>query len=169
MPYVNITPVIVPSVKGLCTKPYSGHKNGCPNYAKKAGCPPSPLVLSDVIDIRKTVFAIYNRYPLSVHVQKMRDKFPSWSERQLYCCLYWQPTARRQLKAEIEKFLSEKWPQTVIVKCPEALGLNVTETMRQPLLELGQPTLEWPPVNYAYQIVLAGCPNPTAGGTDKGE
>jgi len=34
---------------------------------------------------------------------------------------------------------------------PEAMGVNVTETMKRVGIEL-----EWPPVNVAYQIALAG-------------
>jgi hypothetical protein len=39
----------------------------------------------------------------------------------------------------------------VIERCPEALGLNVTATMRMIGIDL-----EWPPREFTYQVALAG-------------
>ena len=38
-------------------------------------------------------------------------------------------------------------------KCPEGAGVNITETMKNAGI-----ILEWPPVNYTYQVALAGIP-----------
>lgn len=152
MSSVIVNPVIDPGVRKLCRKPYPNHKRGCPNYGKKEGCPPSVPMISEVIDVSRPVYAIYNVFPFGEHVENMRRKHPKWSQRQLECCLYWQNTARKQLREIINEFL---WTpgKYRIVECPEAQGVNVTETMRRVDIEL-----EWPPRIYAYQIVLAGCP-----------
>jgi hypothetical protein len=78
----------------------------------------------------------------------MEAKHPDWTRRQIECCLYWQPKARKQLKTEISKFRME-FPNYNIIVNPEAQGINVTETMAQIGIDL-----EWPPVNRTYQIVL---------------
>lgn len=40
MPFQKVTPVIDYKMRALCVKPYYNHKKGCPNFNKKAGCPP---------------------------------------------------------------------------------------------------------------------------------
>ena len=56
----------------------------------------------------------------------------------------------KQLRKQINVF-SENHPTLHIVYCPEACGINVTETMR-----LVGEILEWPPQTKTYQIVIAG-------------
>jgi len=80
----------------------------------------------------------------------MKENHPGWSDRQAYCCLYWQPRARKQLRAKIEGFLRIH-PGLKIITCPEAQGVNVTATMKLIGIEL-----EWPPREIAYQVVVAG-------------
>jgi len=82
----------------------------------------------------------------------MREKHPEWSERQLRCCLYWQHTARRQLRTKVADLLTQH-PGLVAVFVPEACGVNVTATMAS----IGI-ALEWPPVQFAYQVALVGSP-----------
>lgn len=67
------------------------------------------------------------------------------------CCLYWQPTARKQLRAEIARFKFMEQPRYKVVTCPEACGVNVTATMAF----IGH-VLEWPPTTVTYQVALAG-------------
>ena len=89
----------------------------------------------------------------------MRAKHPDWSKRQLECLLYWQGTARKKQKEQIEIF--KKWindEEYIITTVPEAMGVNVTETMKRIGIEL-----EWPPINVAYQIALAGFKKKHAG------
>ncbi|MBE3119588.1 MAG: hypothetical protein IMZ50_12650 [Candidatus Atribacteria bacterium] len=134
----------------LCAKPYPGHRRGCPNLAKKPGCPTGAPMIGDVLDLSQPVFAVYTVFDLGEHVARMREKHPSWSERQLRCCLYWQPRARRNLRAEIRRFLKDLGP-AVIVTTPEACGVNVTETM-----ETCGIYLDWPPETTAILVVIAG-------------
>ena len=73
------------------------------------------------------------------------------SKRQLECCLYWQGTARKRLKERINEFIFLADERYVVNTVPEAMGVNVTETMKRVGIEL-----EWPPVNLVYQIAMAG-------------
>lgn len=135
---------------GLCVRPYPGHPRGCPNFNKKKGCPPKVPALNDVIDLRESVYAIWNCFPLGAHVRKMKARHPTWSDRQLYCCLYWQGTARTQLRLMTQDALRRN-PTLTVVRCPEAHGVNVTATMASVGVEL-----QWPPREWAYQVVLMG-------------
>jgi len=153
MPWKQVKPVVDSKVRELCTRRYPNHPRGCPNFDKKRGCPPSAPLIGRLLDLESPVYAVYNVFPLGQHVEKMRGRHPGWTERQLRNCLYWQGTARKSLKAEIEKFevTRDHGGKLVVVMTPEACGVNVTETMKQVGIEL-----EWPPVQYALQIALVG-------------
>jgi predicted metal-binding protein len=144
--------VIDQSMRGLCKRPYPNHKKGCPNYNKRHDCPPKVPLISKVFDLSKPIYAIWNVFDFGGHTARMRDKHPQWSDRQVECCLYWQGTARKQLKAEVETFTTNN-PGYVILTTPEACGVNITETMKRIGIEL-----EWPPVTVAHQVALAGIP-----------
>lgn len=152
MPYSLIKPVIDLSVRQLCKQPYCNHPGGCPNYDKKVTCPPKAPPISKVIDLSKPVYAIWNEFDFAGHCNRMKVIHPDWSQRQVECCLYWQPKARKQLRREINTF-AFSIIQYVIYICavPEGAGVNVTATMKSIGIEL-----EWPPKIVAYQIALAG-------------
>jgi hypothetical protein len=150
MPFAQVIPVVDYSVKGLCVKPYLGHKLGCPNFHKRKDCPPFAPKITETLDIAKPVYAIWNAFDIGSHIAKMRAKHPRWSEHQLSCCLYWQPKARKALRSIIRAFLRDN-PHLRAISTPEAQGVNLTATMAS----IGI-ILEWPPRNIAYQIVLAG-------------
>jgi len=142
--------VIDRKMQGMCRLSYPNHPRGCPNFDHKRGCPPAVPLFSEVFDLSKPVYAIVNSFNLAEHVSRMKAAHPHWTDRQLACCLYWQPTARNQLKAEIARFRSGHQEYTVDT-CPEAKGVNVTETLRRAGIEL-----EWPPVQCVRQVALAG-------------
>lgn len=148
--WAKCVPVYEPEVRHLCAKPYPGHPRGCPNFGKRPMCPPQEPLLYDVFHRIGEFWLVWNRFDLGAHVARMREKHPDWSERQLYCCLYWQPRARKALAAQIREFRIIH-PGLKITTCPEAMGVNVTATMRA----VGV-TLEWPPITSAYQVALAG-------------
>ena len=100
-----------------------------------------------------SVYAIWNKFDFKSHCNKMRALHPDWSSRQIECCLYWQGTARKHLKSNIKLFLKE-YPQLIVVNCPEAQGVDITATMASIGIYL-----EWSPVDFTYQVVLAGHPN----------
>ena len=151
---VRIEPskIIVDSrIQKLCITPYYNHKNGCPNYNKKKGCPPNQPLINDVLDFNKEILLIYTEFDIKSHVEKMKEKHPNWSERQLYCCLYWQPKARKIHKHEIKLAIISETKIVKVVSCPEAHGVSVTETMRNIGVEL-----EWLPKNIARIVSLGG-------------
>lgn len=153
--YKKVEPVVDFSMRKLCARPYYGHSKGCPNYGKKKGCPPHSPTIDKLIllNIKQPVYAIFNKFDFKEHCDRMRNLHPEWTNRQVECCLYWQGKARKKLKGKILQFIF-KYPHYDIVQCPEGAGVNLTETMKQIGIEL-----EWPPVNYTYQIVLAGIKN----------
>ena len=154
LPFYRVKPIIDMKVRGLCVKPYYNHPKGCPNFSKKPGCPPECSQLKDLIllNIKQPIYAIFNKFNFKEHCDRMRAKHPEWTQRQVECCLYWQGTARKSLKEKVKMFLT-KHPHYDIVTCPEGNGVNITETMKNAGI-----ILEWPPVNYTYQIMLAGIP-----------
>jgi len=150
MPYKKVVAMLDSNVRILCIRPYPNHNKGCPNFGKKDGCPPQALLATEILDTAKPIYAIWNVFNLADHVARMKNAHPNWTWRQLVCCLYWQPKARKQLKVEIMKFKKEV-PGQIILKCPEANGFNITDTMKS-INEY----LEWPPQRITYQVVLAG-------------
>ena len=137
----------------LCIRPYYNHKNGCPNYGRKKDCPPIRR-FDRVCNMNAPVVAIFHVFPFGEHVKKMKNLHPRWSQRQAECCLYWQGSARKCLRRQIDlfkRFIAEE--ECFITEKPEAMGVNITATMRDIGIEL-----EWPPVSVTYQIALAGSP-----------
>lgn len=150
MPYKQVIPVIDYKVRALCVKEYPGHKKGCPNFNKKDGCPPQVKFFDTIYDVSKPVYAIWNIFNLQEHIDKLKIKHPDWTYRQLTCCLYWQPKARKSLLSEIKAF-KRLFSNLSVTTCPEGMGVNITATM----LNIGE-VLEWPPQGKTYQIALAG-------------
>jgi hypothetical protein len=114
----------------------------------------APL-FDQAFDLSAPVYAVVNEYDLGGHVARMKADHPDWSDRQLYCVLYWQPTARRALSERIKAALRD--PRCIGYRaetCPEAMGVNITETLRFAGIEL-----EWPPERVARQVALLGKPN----------
>jgi hypothetical protein len=101
-----------------------------------------------VYDLASSVYAVINEFDFAGHVSRMRAKFPAWSDRQVGCVLYWQPTARKAHAEAIADFLRSH-PGYGADTCPEAGGVNVTETLRLAGVEL-----EWPPQTVARQVAL---------------
>lgn len=153
-----VKPVLDLSVRELCKRPYTNHPKGCPNYGKKKGCPPQALLLNEVLDLAEPVWAVWVKFDLAAHRERMRGKHPNWSRRQLDCLLYWQGTVLKELRHKVCNFctmrlLYKQSKNLDAYYCPEAMGVNVTETMRQIGVEL-----EWPPKISVRKIALVGTP-----------
>jgi len=145
----KIVPVIDYSVRDLCIRPYHNHKKGCPRYGNKPTCPPCAALWDETCDIGLATWLFWTQFDLAEHRTRMEQKHPNWSMRQLVCCLYWQNGARKSLKEHIEKWDFPGFFQTIR---PEAMGINVTETMRQIGIEL-----EWQPERkWTYQVAMGG-------------
>ena len=142
-------------VRGLCSKPYPGHRKGCPKFNSGLNnCPPNAPNVFDVYDLRSDFFVVMNEFNIEQHMQKLSISHPKWSERQLRCCLYWQAAARKQLYQKVHHVLAQRgFEGFTSTMCPEAMGIDVNETMKR----IGI-ILEWPPIKLARQIALLGRP-----------
>lgn len=152
MPFCCVQPVLDQSVRGLCRKPYPNHPKGCPNFNKRATCPPTVPLIEKILVLTEPVYAIWNRFEFGEHVEKMRKAHPDWTDRQLANCLYWQGTARKALRVEVTAF-ETLCPSRLVLYVPEANGVNVTKTMARIGIRL-----QWPPKTVTYQVALAGVP-----------
>jgi len=119
--------VISHDVRDWCRYPYPNHPHGCPNYDHADRCPPRSLMLDEYFDTAKPVGFVYATFDLAAHVERMRQKHPNWSQRQLRCVLYWQGGARSRLKKATIKYMDQKgFPD--YTACPEGMGLNLFRT-----------------------------------------
>lgn len=143
-------------MRALCARPYPGHKHGCPKFnSGYVNCPPHAPKVFDYFHKESVFFMVVNEFDIGRHMQRLSEKHPSWSDRQLRCCLYWQSAARKQLLHKVDHVLSqETFKGFISTMCPEAMGINVTETMKRAGI-----LLEWPPLRVARQIALLGLPN----------
>ena len=148
---IRVTPVIDYSVRELCVQPYPLHPKGCPNVGKCDRCPPAAPLFDLVFDMTQPVYAVVNEFDLAGHVGRMREKNPTWSDRQLYCVLYWQPKARKQLETKIVDLCCGILSDYSAERCPEAMGVNISETLANAGI-----ALEWPPRKVARQVALLG-------------
>jgi len=107
-------------------------------------------MLADVLDLGRPVYVVWTTFAIGDHARRMKAKHPGWSDRQAYCCLYWQGGARKRLREKLRLALYET-NSSRSTFCPEANGVNVTATMAS----LGI-VLDWPPLEVAYQVALIG-------------
>lgn len=160
-----VKPIINDSVRNLCFKAYRGHPKGCPNFSKRDICPPKAPRIADCFDLSKRVMAVCVHFNIGQHIEKMRVKHPEWSDRQCACCLYWQGTVRKWLRKEVAYNLSRTalfdGGELISTDCPEAMGVDVTATMKQSGI-----ILEWPPKKIVRKIAFIGTANPSAQAKD---
>ena len=118
-----------------CRLPYPGHPQGCPNYGRRAKCPPHAPRVDAVFDLAKPLFLVHSVFQLEAHAHVMKVLHPEWSERQCRCVLYWQEKSRAELRARI-RIAWRLLRTTACAEIPEALGVNVYVTARQSGLHL---------------------------------
>jgi hypothetical protein len=109
-------------------------------------------MFDQVFTLNEPIYAIFSVYDLNAHVEKMREKHPEWTETQLLNVLYWQGTARKNLKqknSEFNKLFKEKG--YFVTTSPEAMGVDVTHTLQNVGI-----FLEWPARKQVYKIAMAG-------------
>ncbi len=135
----------------MCRCPYYKHPHGCPNYGKKAGCPPNQPLINEVFDFDRRIYVIYTEFDIGAHADRMQRLHPQWSDHQTYCVLYWQPRARIFQRQEEARALKE-YNLDYICRSPEAHGINITALMAR----LGV-VLEWPPRKITRLVSLGGC------------
>lgn len=138
------------NVQDYCLLKYPGHPRGCPNYGIKDGCPPGALMLNEILDMNKDIYVIYVEYDVRKFADRMKTIHPKWTDRQAYCCLYWQKIPRTELRAEEDRARTE-FGLTQISTSPEANGVNIQYLFRQ----LGI-SLEWPVRNISRHVSIGG-------------
>jgi len=110
-----------------CKYQYPGHKKGCPNYCKVQKCPPFSKYVTEIFDITQPLYFVFSEFDLLAHVEKMRNRHPKWTERQLRNCLYWQPRSRKQMLERTKQAILLLKTEMMHLM-PEAIGVNVYAT-----------------------------------------
>jgi predicted metal-binding protein len=135
-----------------CICEYPGHKRGCPNYGSKDDCSPNMPLFYEVFNLDYPVYAIYTCFDFKEHVEKMKALHPHLSERQCRCVLYWQAGARKIQKEFAQSVLAGFQPEHKgywLTDSPEAMGTNVTSTLKKCGI-----ALEWPCKERTYKMSL---------------
>lgn len=128
--------IFTPKTKLWCQLPYPNHPHGCPNYNKSPLCPPnSPEFTMDSLYGYKKLILLWVEFNFNQYKQEMGKKHPSFSQKQVECCLYYQNTLKNMLKLEITKY-----SPSLILGCGsgfgscysmESVGINVMMTLKK--------------------------------------
>ena len=153
-----VHPAINVEMRDLCKRPYPGHPVGCPNYGIRPTCPPEVETLGNYFDLAKPVWALWADFDIGFQAQRMKLLHSDWSRRQCVCCLYWQGGVRKFLREACAEWMQrcktacpDHASQLGLISCPEAMGVNVTATMKSIGVKL-----EWPPVKVSRMVYLVG-------------
>jgi hypothetical protein len=137
-------------VRSWCSLPYPGHPKGCPNVDKVSQCPSLIGMVDDIFDLSKAHYFVVVEFDIGDFAAGMKEKHPEWSDKQCRCCLYWQNTVRKNLRAYCNYFVAgvDNWIYTLI---PEAMGVHVFKTMRKLSI-----VLQRNPQELLYKVALIG-------------
>jgi len=116
-----------PRVRGWCKLRYPNHPKGCPNYGKHLGCPPQCAYVTQIFEMKAVFYLVHSEFDLASHVERMREKHPYWTERQLRNVLYWQGRSKKQLKQRVEEAQNLLGCDTYHTY-PEAAGVHMYVT-----------------------------------------
>jgi predicted metal-binding protein len=122
-------------VQGWCALPYPNHPKGCPNYGKHPNCPPNCQYVTQVFNMRACMYLVHSEFDLASHVENMRKRHPSWTERQLRNVLYWQKKSKNQMKERMFHAIKLTGCNTYHA-FPEALGVHMYATCLKAGLKL---------------------------------
>lgn len=156
----KVEPVYKPAVRSLCCKRYEGHPCGCPNFGMRDTCPPDAPLLVDYFDQTHPFWALWVDFDLAQWVQTKQIEHPEWTYKQCANLRYWQPKARKFLRGHAQAWMRNyvvRWKDLCckqgfeFTECPEAMGVDVTTTMKRIGVHL-----EWPPKNIVRKIYLLG-------------
>jgi predicted metal-binding protein len=143
----------------LCWKPYRGHARGCPNWKRKAGCPPGVRPIRFLIDLERSVYVAVNEFDLEAHCRMMAARHPGWSPAQCTNIRHWQATAWREWRKGFALWRADNsWASELLpLDCAEAARVNLTATCKTAGI-----VLEWPghleDFRIVRQVVLLGYP-----------
>jgi len=111
--------VVEERVRKWCLLPYPGHPHGCPNYGNRELCPPKARMFYELVQPPYVLVAVL--FDLNAHVQRMKERHPKWTDRQLRCLLYWQGHVAKKLEEICNRVKQE---DSFIVYCPDGAGVN---------------------------------------------
>lgn len=152
---VDVTNKLVYSIEARgawCALPYPDHPKGCPNLGgDRISCPPNAPLVCDFIDLEKSHWFTFVTFDLGSHVDSMKKKHRKWTDRQARCVLYWQGGVRKRLRQVVEGCEVFDRGNTIYTMCPEAMGINVIETLQR----LNVPIRE-KPLDIVYKVALLG-------------
>lgn len=157
-PILKDTLVMSPKTQEWCRRKYEGHAKGCINYGKLR-CPPNVPLRMDIKDRYNSFTLVFAKFNFKAYKEKRREKYPTWTEKQLGNSRHWQSSIKKMLSDYITKEnlsfkelfgtgsgikVNGKWYQS-----GESAGVNFFATMRRKKIKL-----EKNPKNYIYLIVL---------------
>jgi hypothetical protein len=126
--------------------------SGCRMYGTRKECPPKAEFFPDIasldgyrqLDIpmltdtfvyelvnehEPTMFLVIEEFNLTSHMEKLRKIHEDWSDKQLACVYYYQPSLNKRLRESAEEFIrAEKPLDPVTLEKPEANGVNLFTT-----------------------------------------
>ena len=115
-------------------------------------------MLYDYFDLAKPVWALWAEFDIAAQARKIKKAHPDWSRRQCVNCRYWQGTVRKFLREAATEWMQrcktacpDHANQLALISCPEAMGVNVTATMKSIGVKL-----EWPPIKTSRMVYLVG-------------
>jgi hypothetical protein len=133
------------AVQNYCTDPYPGHKDGCPNFDHRKGCPPHAKYFPDVFCPDGCYLAVMDIL-FCEYLSLFKKQHPTWTDRQLRNPLYWQNYFRTRFKAWAESQVPDGYKCIFV---PEAMGVDVDTTCKDAGI-----TLEWPPDTHVYMVAV---------------
>lgn len=122
--------VFEPRARGFwCQLPYAGHPKGCPNFGKKKQCPPFSVNFRE--SYSPPYYIIAEFFNLESQIKKMKERHPSWTEKQCRNLLYWQKKVNKNLKNKAESFINSLEENDLsIIEIPEATGIDIFRTCK---------------------------------------
>lgn len=114
-------------VRQWCKLPYPNHPNGCPMYDTRFSCPPYASKFDELVE--PPYYLVIQEFDLEAQEKRMKERHPEWSKKMCRNCRYWQNSLMKRIIAEAQAYLW-KFPQGIILKRPEANGVNLFATCR---------------------------------------
>ena len=166
MPWIEITKkdiVFDPKVQTYCNKPHFK----CPNYGHSWACPPKAPYLEEKIKQFERFFLIYIKHNIDKEKKKdfrqyefMRENIEEeisnfiqnntieYNAIQILWDGHCRICEKEGKRCTIDEQIPCRYPDEIRYSM-EAIGINVTETVRKIELEI-----EWPPTNYIFRFGL---------------
>ena len=140
-------------VQDMCKRKYYNHPKGCPNVGKLYHPPNVPL-FDEVFDLNKSTYIVGLRFDLKEHFDSMRKGNPKWTDRQVYCVLYWQGRTRKLVKEFALSKFNNIGIDVIFDRVPSRYGVNMNKTIKP-----FNKSIHFPVVRYTWTMGLVATPN----------